>query len=437
MNNLQHHHIAKMLVLLLALIFCFDVYSQQRLTLESKIDIAVKKYVDHYVFNGTILVADHDELIYHKSYGNAHIATGEPKDNQKNTLNKVNTQFGIGSITKTITAVMVMQLVENNDLKLEDKISQHLPNFPKEKGDRISLHQLLSHRSGLPNYFEIPGWTNGQFNKSMSVAEFENVIYRLPLKFEPGTSYEYSNSGYFLLGKIIEKVTQKNYLQALQENLLVPAKMTRTGLQLNNDKPPHLASSYQFSGKKGFRQAQINPELFRAAGDMYSTAKDLFSFEQALLGGKLLSKDSLDRLFKPGRSYGWNQLKVATANQQLDMVSYSGQLMGFNSMLSVIPKDKFTVILLGNIGTSHYERMNITHEIISLLYDMPIASDKLRASLYLHRALYQGNLTDAIQEIKSNPDEFQLDRQGIQSLAQQVGWSGLASQEKAILQLLN
>jgi len=105
--------------------------------------------------------------------------------------------------------------------------------------------------------------------------------------------------------------------------------------------------------------------------------------------------------------------------------------------LSVIPKDKFTVILLGNIGTSHYERMNITHEIISLLYDMPIASDKLRASLYLHRALYQGNLTDAIQEIKSNPDEFQLDRQGIQSLAQQVRWSGLAAQEESILQLLN
>ena len=432
-------HLIHHLFLLVCLTLTHQAYSHDNQTLNAKIDSVINQYVNNRAFSGSVLLAKEGSIIYHKAFG---LAKGYSKNDGFSgsstikTANTINTQFGIGSLSKTITAVMVMQLVQNNQLNLDDKIGLYLPHLSKEKGQHITIHHLLSHRSGLPNYFEIPGWTNGRFDKSLSLQAFAKVIEQLPLKYVPGSRYEYSNSGYFLLGKIIESITGKSYERVLQEKILIPAKMTNTGIQLNDNKPKFLATSYQFSANSSFEKAQINTQLFRAAGDLYSTTDDLFRFEQALYDETLLNEYSQRILFDADRSYGWNQFSIQVGHQALELVSYSGQLMGFNAILTRVPKDKVSIILLGNIGTSYHERLNITGEILNTIHQVAQPESKLRASLRLHRALFEGDLLTVIKRIKSGDEITLVDPQGIQSLANQVGWSGLAQQKKAILQLL-
>jgi CubicO group peptidase (beta-lactamase class C family) len=432
-------------IIFLSLFICFVLankssastdYSQNNQTIDGKISSAISKYIENNVFSGSILVAKKGKIIYHKGVGFSHNNFEIPSNKTRQVNNTPDTHYGIGSISKTITAVLIMQLVEQGKLKLTDSIGQYLPKLSKVKGESITIHHLLSHRSGLPNYFEIPGWTTGAFDKSLSLDEFNQVIYQLPLKFAPGSDYEYSNSGYFLLGRIIEAVTKKPYSLVLQQQILVPAKMQNTGVQLNRAIPNNLATSYQFSATNGMQEKQINIELFRAAGDLYSTSADIFRFEQALYDETLLTKESKSILFNKDRSYGWNQFSVELDGQMRNLFSYSGQLLGFNAILTRIPSDKVTVILLGNIATSYHERMNITGEILNEIYQVEQPESKLRASLRLHRALVEGDLSTVIERIKNNNQLFLLDPQGIQSLAQQIGWSGLEQQKKAILTLL-
>lgn len=421
---------------LISLVLSASVHSRDNNELQQNINLAIKKYTDNHVFSGSILVAQHGKIIFHKGVGFAKFYPDISDSALTPIANTKNTLFGIGSITKTITAVMIMQLVQDNRLALTDKISQYITELDKTIGNKITIHHLLSHRSGLPNYFEIPGWKNGQFDKSLSLEAFSKIIYQLPLKFEPGNDYEYSNSGYFLLGKIIEKVTNKSYLQVLNEKILLPAKMTQTGLRLKNSELKKLATSYQFSKNNGFEVAVINPELFRAAGDLYSTTEDLFRFEHALYGEILLNNESKKILFAKQRSYGWDRFSLSLANHKIDLFSYAGQLMGYNAMLTRIPEGKISIILAGNIGTSYYERMNITQEILSSLYGEQYSTEKLRASLRLHRALYEGNLSSVIDYVKRNRGLYLIDESGVKSLAQQVGWSGLEQHKLEILRLL-
>ena len=263
-------------------------------SLPDKIDMLVNDYFVNKGFMGTVLVADKGEVIFSKGYGLA--------DADRNIPNTKDTRFLIGSITKQFTSMLVMQLVQQGKLGLEDKLSDLLPEFPRDPGERITVGMLLSHTSGLPfpegieKYYYVT-------RKEQFLQEFLKQLSSEGLRFEPGKGYGYSNAGYFLLGMIIEKVTGKNYEEVLFGQILRPLGMMATGLQKKGLAIENLAVSYQ---RLPDRYITWNEEtnsydpsvLGFGFARMYSTVGDLFKFSMALSGEALLSREYMDIYLK-------------------------------------------------------------------------------------------------------------------------------------------
>src|SRR6266545_953799 len=208
------------LMLVLVGVFAFQalVSAQDK---ARRIDELVSLYNKYDQFNGAALVAENGKVIYKKGFGLANMEWNIP--------NEPDTKFRLGSITKQFTATLVLQLVEQGKLKLDGRVSDYLEGYRKDTGAKITIHHLLSHTSGLPNYTALPGFSETISRTPYAVEDFVKKYASGDLEFEPGTKFNYSNSGYFLLGAIIEKVTGKPYEQVLQENILDPVGMKNTG----------------------------------------------------------------------------------------------------------------------------------------------------------------------------------------------------------------
>jgi len=172
-------------------------------------------------FNGTVLVAENGKIIFKQGFGMANMEWGIP--------NTPDTKFRLGSITKQFTSMLTLQLVEQQKIKLDGKISDYLPDYRKDTGDKVTIHHLLTHTSGIPSYTGQPGFFENVSRNPYKVDEFVKKYASGNLEFEPGTKFSYNNSGYFLLGAIIEKVTGKPYEQVLKENIFDPVGMKDTG----------------------------------------------------------------------------------------------------------------------------------------------------------------------------------------------------------------
>jgi CubicO group peptidase (beta-lactamase class C family) len=392
----------------------FDLHD----SLSDRIEAMINPYVEHHVFDGSVLIAKNGKIIFNRGFG---LASKEWK-----VPNSADSKYGIGSITKSITAILTMQLVEQKKLSLSDTIDRFLPNIPKQKARRITIHHLLSHTSGLPNYFAIPGWTNGEFNKSISRQQFSDILDDTELQSEPGTQYQYSNIGFFYLGQIIEKITGKDYQTVLSDNILTPLAMNDTGLHLSEIVLDKEATGYQLAKNGGYRKTLINRNLFRASGDIYSTVSDLFKLEQALYANKLLSEKSKSTMFNPENSYGWNLGEAKINGKTKRTISYSGQVLGFNSMLTRYIDGHHSIILLGNIGTSHYHRERLTDQLSQFLFTKKQpAPVKVPLSFSFNSALFDGTLEKQLSSFNKERSDYEIDEAGISALAQQVEWTGM------------
>jgi len=177
-----------------------------------QIDELLSKYNQYDQFNGSALVAENGKVILKKGYGSANMEWNIP--------NQPDTKFRLGSITKQFTALLIVKLAEEGKIKLDVPITTYLPDYPKENGDKITINNLLTHTSGIPNYTSAPNFLKEKAKNPYSPADFVKTFSSLPLEFKPGEKFAYSNSGYFLLGYIIEKITGKTYEQYLQEIIL-------------------------------------------------------------------------------------------------------------------------------------------------------------------------------------------------------------------------
>src|SRR4026209_1556284 len=172
-------------------------------------------------FNGAVLVAENGKVIYRKGLGLANMEWNIP--------NTPETRFRLGSITKQFTATLILQLVEQGKIKLDGKLSDYLPDYRKDVGEKVTIHQLLNHTSGIPSYTGLPGFFNEVSRNPYKVDEFVKQYASKDLEFEPGSKFSYNNSGYLLLGAIIEKVTGKPYEQVLKEKIFEPLGMKNSG----------------------------------------------------------------------------------------------------------------------------------------------------------------------------------------------------------------
>lgn len=311
-------------------------------------------------FNGVMLVAKNNKILLKKAYGFY--------DKENNIPVAKDSKFLIGSITKQFTAMLVMQQIERGKLELEMSVSDYLPYFPKEKGDKITIHRLLSHTSGLPHYEGLRrlGIRYDEFrNMSFTPKSYAQLIAKMALINEPGTEFYYSSQNYILLGAILEQVTGKSFVQLLDKYISGPLGLKNTGYANNKYQRQHVAKGYQFreigffselfSSEKGDYKLAKSRDLSNAyaTGGMYSTVDDLYTWSKALKSHKLLSKSLTDKMFTPnlnGYGYGWfiNHERMIRFNPFIQLISHGGTLDGYSSNIGMYG-DGTTVIYLANV----------------------------------------------------------------------------------------
>lgn len=318
-------------------------------------------------FSGSVLVARCGHIAYKRGFGLANLEWRIPNGPQ--------TKFKIGSITKQFTSLLVLQLVREGQIKLDGRLSDYLSYYRKDTGQRVTLHHLLTHTSGIPNFIEAPGFLEGwDSRRRYSVQEFAQSHCSGDLKFEPGMQFSYSNSGYFLLGAVLEEVAGKTYERLLSERIFGPLKMKDSGYARSETVLPNRASGYERSSE-GLRNARFyDMSIPFAAGALYSTVEDLFLWDQALYSNRLLPVRLRDLLFRPNLAnygYGWGILVPAEgsayAGESIPM--HGGAIFGFQAMIQRIPKHKELIVLLDNSDSPKLP--DIALEIRSLLAATP------------------------------------------------------------------
>ena len=297
-------------------------------------------------FSGTVLVARDGKILYENAFGYA--------NREWNTANDLGTKFEIGSMTKQFTALLVLQFVNEGKLSLDGYISDYLPYYRKDTGKRVTLAELLSHTSGIPEFLSYPGFLNGPASRThYGVQEFTAQFCSGDLRFDPGTRFEYSNSGYFLLGAILEQVSGTSYEQLLQDRILIPLKMRDSGYTHPETILPHRASGYERT-PAGFRNERYyDMSIPYAAGAMYSTVGDLLRWDQALYTEQLLPARLRKLLFTPNLEdygFGWSIYvpMPGQPNAGDTILMHGGAIFGFQSVIERIPKSRVLIVLLDN-----------------------------------------------------------------------------------------
>ncbi|HSV88637.1 MAG TPA: serine hydrolase [Bacteroidales bacterium] len=327
-----------------------------------RIDSLMKLYHEHNNFYGAVLVAKNGEVLFSGGYGLANIEHGVP--------NTPNTRFRIASISKQFTAMLVLQQVAAGNMELSDPIRRFIPDYPAPQGDIITIHHLLSHTSGFPHYAGIPDFFQLYGRREFTHREFVELFWDLDLLFEPGTRFNYSSFGFYLLGYILERVTDKQFPQLLREKILAPLGMNATGIVDHEEILPNKASGYDLI-LNGFQMAEFRDlSTALATGDMYTSPLDMVKWDRALRQYTLLDKELQDRKFdtvKSGFGYGWVMgYHSITENDSVFFQRHTGGTNGFTSIGTRLLPDGYYILVFCN--TRPGEIRPVERDIIRILY---------------------------------------------------------------------
>lgn len=319
---------------------------------------AIQAYVEKLAaadaFSGTVLIAHGDKPIYRGAFGLANRAFQVP--------NQLDTKFNLGSMNKMFTAISVAQLAAAGKLSFEDKVGKLLPDYPnKAVAEKVTVHQLLTHTSGMGSYFN-DAYMKADKSRFREVKDYLPLFVDEPLAFEPGARWRYSNSGFMVLGAIIEKVSGQNYFEYVREHIYKPAGMTGTdAYELDRD-PPNLAVGYtaqgpggQESPKREWNNLFLHVVRGGPAGGGYSTVEDLWRFSRALQANTLLEAPFTQQV-TTGKvklapesenetyAYGFFDTQV----QGTHIVGHSGGFAGISSQLDIYLGKGYTVAVMSN-----------------------------------------------------------------------------------------
>lgn len=366
-----------------------------------KINDLVKTYFDYGQFNGTVLVAENGKVIYKKGFGMANMEWEIP--------NHPDTKFRIGSVTKQFTAALIMQLVEEGKIKLDGKLTDYLTDYRKDTGDKVTIHQLLNHTSGIPSYTGLPGFMANESRDPYSVGNFVKKFASGDLEFEPGTKFAYNNSGYFLLGAIVEKVTGKTYEAVLRERITGPLDMQNTGYDNNAPLLKKRAQGYQKTPDGYVNAAYLDMALPYSAGSMYSTVEDLYKWDQSLYEDKILSAESKKLMFTPGlENYGYGfdirDSPIGKTDQKTKVISHGGGINGFNCLFTRMVDRKNLVVVLDNVGLGRYQG-NITKSIANILNGQPVVGPKKSIAEAIYKTAKEKGGAAAVAEYRKLQSE--------------------------------
>jgi len=379
-------------LILLFFLFPFVVSAQKSYTVQ--FDDYITGQINVNDFSGNVLVAQKGKVIYEKAFGLA--------DRELNVKNNLESKFQIGSLTKQFTACAILQLAEVGKLKLNDTIGTYLPSFPK--GDSITIHMLLNHTSGIRNYTDLPEFWKiaaTPMEKDSMVA----VIKRQPFDFSPGSKWKYSNSGYFLLGCIIEKASGQSYSNYVLNQVIKKAGLKNTFVNRPDSILANRVKGYM-KDENGWHNAMyISMEGPYSAGAIISTVEDLYKWNIALFGNKVISPASLTKMTTPYlQNYGYG-LSINTFQNHLE-IGHAGGIPGFVSYLVCFPKDSIAIVVLSNNSN---DSPGIAKALAAILFDVQVIAPYTHTETKIDSTVldnYVGKYviasSDTLQIIKKN-----------------------------------
>ena len=385
----------------------------------SKIDELMTTVYEYGQFNGSVLVAENGKVIYNKGFGFANMAWNIP--------NNSNTKFRIGSITKQFTSMVIMQLVDEGKIDLDGILSDYLPEYRKDTGEKITIHHLLTHTSGIPSYMGLPGFMSDSTRNHYQIDYMVKNFHSGDLEFEPGSKFNYINTGYYLLAVIIEKVTGKSFEENLQERILNPLQMNNSGIDRNEEILKNRAAGYT-----KHLTGMVNSSYFYmpnalGAGNMYSTVEDLYLWDRALYSEKLLSKKYEDIMFTPflnNYAYAWVVRTVALgeSNDSVQVILHDGGINGFYTIIIRLIQKEHLIVLFNNTGSAN--PVGMSKAIINVLYDKPYKLPKISIAELLGKTIMDIDVESAIEqyhELKTNQqDKYNFVENELNSLGYQL-----------------
>ncbi len=328
MNHLEPKPGMLLFGVLLVLLFAPSTFAQQS---RAKFDDHIQAYVRNGDFSGSALIAKSGHVVFQKSYGMANYEWGIP--------NSERTKFHIASVTKTFTAAAIVMLEQQGKLKLNDPLSKYVPDYLN--GDRITIEQMLSHSSGLPDYYSLPEYPTKKYQR-VALPDLIAWVKTKPLDFLPGSKNSYSNTGYGFLAYIIEQVSGKPYDTFIADEILRPTGMKDTGTLRDEVLIPNRADGYQPAlGNPGLHNAPFyDKSILTGSGSLYSTTDDLYTWCRAIQSGRFFD------IRKLSHPYGWGTRETKSKHKFMEQ---SGRDPGFASHIAVFPDDDLIVIVLGNL----------------------------------------------------------------------------------------
>ncbi len=403
-------------------------------SISQKIDALVQRYVEFGHFNGSLLVTKGDGVILKKGYGMANFEWNIP--------NSPDTRFRLGSITKQFTSMLIMQMVEGGKLSLEDKLADRLPYYRKDTGSKVTIHHLLNHTSGIPSYTSIPNFFRDHGRQPLPLRELVTTYCSGDLEFEPGSKFVYNNSGYVILGAVIEQVAGESYEKVLQERILDPVGMKATGYDHSEALITKRAAGYE-NRLDGVRNADfLDMSLPHAAGALYSTVEDLYLWDRALYGTELLSEAGKKRWFTPGLSnyaFGWTvrNMPVGPDKAERLVIQHGGGINGFSSLLTRVPEDHTLIVLLDNAPSAALNLM--TQGIGDILYGREPQPPKRSIARTLEATIREKGIEAAIAQYRDvkagKAEDYDLSQGELNQLGYSLLQSGHTDNAIAIFKL--
>jgi CubicO group peptidase (beta-lactamase class C family) len=292
-----------------------------------------------------VLIKKDGQVLLRKGYGMANVELGVPIEPDM--------VFELASVTKQLTAAAILMLQESGKLSVEDDITRYLPDYPTH-GQKITIHHLLTHTSGIPNFTALPEWWPRR-REDLTVQQIIDLVKDKPLNFNPGEKLSYSNSGYILLGAIIEKASEKSYEDFIEQEIFAPLGMKRSRYNHQNEMVPGRVAGYEL-GEDGYQVAEfISRTQGYAAGGLMSTVDDMALWAEALTSEKLLRRSSLERMTTPAKLSSGEPTPAGYGLGIMDedgirILEHDGGIPGFNTNILIIPDRRLQVIVLSNFS---------------------------------------------------------------------------------------
>ena len=404
------------------------VYAQASDKIQA-IDQIFQKFAEYESFQGAVLVADQGEVVYQKAFGQA--------NREWSVSNTLDTRFNIASLSKQFTAVLILQLVDEGKIHLDSTISTYLPKYRSDVGRRVTVHQLLTHQSGVPDYTSLPYVWSDSLMLPYSTDELIRKFGSGDLEFDPGTRFRYSNTGYLLLSAIAERATGESFDALVNRRITQPLHMTHTDVDDRQQLVEKRAYGYEKTTRGFYPVGGAYMRNLQGAGSLYSTLNDLFRWDQALSDHELLPKKSMRAMVDSyteastqwippyvntyGYGVGLAQISLAK-KKKIPMIFHSGHIKGFSSFYARFPEDKQSVIILSNTGNVSTARMNeLTQEVLKVLHELPYSLPQRDLAADLYQVIQQEGIEATVAHYHYLRDAFPYEFQDTAEKLNQLG----------------